>query len=366
MGNRFLLLAVWALLPAAMLLASERTFAVIETVRDPDPLFAEDALLEVTFTAPFRALSRDRADEPERRPGTLSWTDADGEQALPVEFEPRGKSRRDRNVCTFPPLWVHFEKDTVKGTLFKKQNKVKVVTYCRSPANFQDYVVKEYLVYRIFNELSDASFRVRLARIHYQEAGSDKKPITRYGFFIEHKKRLGKRLDLKIVDPAERIPIASLVPEQAAIAELFQFMVSNTDFSFIAPPAEDTCCHNAVLFDAEGDAVDGVGASRHLVVPYDFDRTGFVSPPNGAPAENLGQRTFRDRVYRGFCRSPEYLAAAIEQTQAARPAIEALVREQAELSPRSRDRALAYLASYYEILERPRDLERQLKCRPVK
>ncbi|MEM8767316.1 MAG: hypothetical protein AAGE43_07730, partial [Pseudomonadota bacterium] len=181
MANRFLFLAAWVLLSAGIVLASARSHAVVETVKDPDPLFADEALLEVTFTAPFRDLSRDRAEEPERRAGSLTWTDADGEQTLPVEYEPRGKSRRDRNVCTFPPLWVHFEKDSIKGTLFKKQNKVKVVTYCRSPTNFQDYVVKEYLAYRIFNELSDASFRVRLARIHYQEADSDRKPVTRYG-----------------------------------------------------------------------------------------------------------------------------------------------------------------------------------------
>ncbi len=326
---------------------------------DADPLFSSNELMKITIEGPLRALGRDKAEEGERRPGTLTYTDSTGAEAtLEVELQPRGQSRRDREVCTFPPLWLHFDKKSVKGTVFAKQNKVKMVTYCRSPKSFQDYIVKEYLVYRIFNTLSDASFRVRLLEVSFQEADSKGKPTVRYGFFIEHKKRLAKRLDLKVQDPPDRIPRDSLEPGQAAIAELFQYMVSNTDFSFIAPPENDTCCHNAVLF-GEDDREPPV----YTPIPYDFDRTGLVNPPNGQPAAELGQRTFRDRVYRGFCRSPEHLEAAIATTLDRRGEIEQLIREEAALSQRAKDTALKYVASYYAVLNDPRRRERELKCR---
>lgn len=348
-------------LPAVLVLLSISAGGVLADSAG-DRLFVSNDVLEITFEGPFRALSRDRAEEPEARPGLVRYLDAEGQaQALEVNFEPRGKSRRDRTVCTFPPLWVHFDKKATKGTLFEKQKKVKAVTYCRSPQGFQDYIVKEYLVYRIFNELADASFRVRLLKISFLETGSDK-PLVRYGFFIEHKKRLAKRMDSKVAEPAGRIPHNSLEPEQAAIAELFQFMVSNTDFSFIAPPEGDSCCHNAVLFADETAEV----AVTYMAVPYDFDRTGLVSPPNGQPAEELGQRTFRDRVFRGFCRDPQYLEAAIEKTLSSREAIEQLIREQGELSQRGRDQALKYLTGYYQVIEDPKRRARMLKCRELR
>jgi hypothetical protein len=326
---------------------------------DGDPLFASNEVMKISIEGPLRALARDRAEEGERRPGTLTYTDLDGATAtLDVELQPRGQSRRDRDVCTFPPLWVHFAKKSVKDTVFAKQNKVKMVTFCRSPKSFQDYIVKEYLVYRIFNTLSDASFRVRLLEVSFKEAGSSGKPTVRHGFFIEHKKRLAKRLNLEVQEPSEQISRESLEPSQAAIAELFQFMVSNTDFSFIAPPENDTCCHNAVLF-----AEDGQTPPIYLPIPYDFDRTGLVNPPNGRPAAELGQRSFRDRVYRGFCRAPEHLEGAIATTLAARPEIEQLIADTEALSKRAKDVALKYIASYYEVINDPRRRERDLKCR---
>jgi hypothetical protein len=254
--------------------------------------------------------------------------------------------------------------------MFDKQKKLKMVTYCRSPKSFQDYIVKEYLAYRILNILTDASFRVRLLEVSFQEADSQAKPTIRYGFFIEHKKRLAKRLNMKVREPAERIPPEALKPDQAALAELFQYMVSNTDFSLIAPPVDDTCCHNAVLFTAKGNTGDAEEASEevasqpeYLPIPYDFDRTGLVSPPNGLPAAELGQRSFRDRVYRGFCREPDYLDAALERTREVRGEIEALIRDEAALGARSKEQALKFIGGYYAVIDDPDRRERALKCR---
>lgn len=326
---------------------------------DPDPLFASNDMIEITLTGPFNQMSRDKDEEPTVQPGTLSMVGADGqEQTFTVQLEPRGKSRRDRAVCTFPPLWVHFDQEEVKGTLFKKQKKLKAVTHCRSPNNYQNYVILEYLVYRIFNALNPpASFNVRLMQLSYDESSNDKKPLVRYGFFIEHKRRLAKRLNTEVFEPADRIHTKTLHPEQTAIAELFQFMVSNTDFSFIAPPVEDTCCHNGVLFDA--------GDGLVYPVPYDFDRTGLVSPPNGLPDANLGQRSFRDRVFRGFCHDPAVMDAALQKTLAARAEIEALIANQPGLSSRASKGALKFIASYYAIIENEKRRARDLKCRSV-
>jgi hypothetical protein len=348
---RFLLLS--ALIPVAAFAQEDMHSG------EPDPLFSSHDVVQIKLTGPFNKISRDKDEEPQLRPGSLSMTGEDGqEQTFAVQLEPRGKSRRDRAVCTFPPLWVHFDSEEVKGTLFKKQKKLKAVTHCRSPNNYQDYVILEYLVYRIFNVLNPpVSFNVRLLEVSYDESTNDKKPLVRYGFFIEHKKRVAKRLNTEILEPADRIHTSTLHPEQTALAELFQFMVSNTDFSFIAPPVDDTCCHNGVLFDA--------GDGLVYPVPYDFDRTGLVSPPNGLPDANLGQRSFRDRVFRGFCHDPAVMDAAMARTVEARAEIEALIANQPGLSSKGSKNALKFIGSYYDILENEKRRAKDLKCRSV-
>lgn len=346
----------------AVLIAAAICLARPVLAAEGDPLFADNGLLKISIEGPLRKLQRDRSEAGERLPGVLGYTGPDGRPAsLEVELQPRGQSRRDREVCTFPPLWLHFNRKSVKDTVFARQNKVKMVTYCRSPKGFQDYIVKEYLAYRIFNRLSDASFRVRLLEVSFKEAGSNGKPLVRYGFFIEHKKRLAKRLDLKVQEPPGRISPNALEPAQAAIAELFQYMVSNTDFSFIAPPENDSCCHNTVLLGEE-EQTDSI----YVPVPYDFDRTGLVNPPNGLPAAELGQRSFRQRVYRGFCRPPEYLQAAIARTLEARGDIEDLIQGEAALGQRARAGALNFLAGYYDVVNDPGRRQRELKCRALR
>ncbi|MFV2089868.1 MAG: hypothetical protein ACC642_04365 [Pseudomonadales bacterium] len=327
-------------------------------IASTDPLFASQEVLEVTLVGPFNKVARDKAEEPEERPGQLSYVDASGvQQTLSVKLSPRGKSRRDRKVCTFPPLKLNLKKSEVKDTLFARQGNLKLVTHCRSSERYQSFLLKEFLVYRIFNELTPVSFNVRLMKITYEDSESKRDPFSRYGFVIEHKKRLAKRLDSTVMEPMERIAVNSLDSEQAAIAELFQYLVSNTDYSFIAPPVGDNCCHNAVLFDA--------GDGGYFPVPYDFDRTGLVSPPNGLPDATLGQRSFRDRVFRGFCHDDAVMTAALEKTRASRQAIEQLIASQIDLDRRSRDQTLNFVAAYYTIIDNEKKRKRELKCREL-
>jgi hypothetical protein len=278
-------------------------------------------------------------------------------KTLPLQLKPRGHSRRDRDVCAFPPLRFNLDKSENRSTEFAKQNKLKLVTHCRSTESWQKYVLKEYLVYRLYNELTPVSFNVRLVTVTYDDSESNRDPFTRYGFLIEHKKRLAKRLDAKVQEPMERIPSSQLDGRQAALAELFQYLVSNTDFSIIAPAPGDPCCHNGVLFDA--------GDGKYLPVPYDFDRTGLVSPPNGLPDAQLGQRNFRDRIFRGFCYEPAAMTAALDKTRESRDAMEQIIASQVDLDQRSKKQTLKFVESYYAIIDNEKKRTRELRCRKL-
>lgn len=339
----------------AVCLVCSAGYSVASTVGDP--LFEDEAVLAVTLNAPLKKLARDRAKEPEYRPGTLAYTDADGtQQVFDLQVRPRGKSRRNREVCAFPPLRLNFRTKQLQDTLFENQNILKLVTHCKSSKKFESYLLKELLVYRLFNLLSDTSFRVRLLKVNYVDSEAGGKPYERYGFLIEHKNRMAARLDTEPVETG-RIKPSELDSRQASIGELFQYLVSNADFSFIDGPPDEGCCHNAILLAGP--------AETYLPVPYDFDRTGLVSPSNSLPAEEFGQRTYRDRVFRGLCRDPQYLTDAIAETVAKRPELEAIVANLTELSERDRRSVSRFIEGFYKTVEDPKRRDRALKCRPT-
>ncbi|NIP93601.1 MAG: hypothetical protein GWN18_19895, partial [Thermoplasmata archaeon] len=71
------------------------------------------------------------------------------------------------NTCEFPPLRLNFKKGQLDETLFDGQDKVKLVTHCRNGDRYEQNVVKEYLVYRLYNVLTPLGFQVRMAHITY-------------------------------------------------------------------------------------------------------------------------------------------------------------------------------------------------------
>jgi len=317
-----------------------------------DPLFGSNELLAVKLAGPLRSLARDRSDEPEERDGRLSFTDSDGTLVdVPIKLSPRGNSRRNRQVCSFPPLSLELPKKELDGTLFEHQKSLKLVTYCKTQDRYQQYLLKEYLAYRIFNLLTDDSLRVRLLQIEYVDEDRGDKTLIRLGFVIEHFKRFAKRIGVTRVKPIT-IPREQLEPGQASLVELFEYLLGNVDFSLVSGPTGDDCCHNAKLFQT----ADGL----MLPLPYDFDMTGFVDPPYGSPNEQLKQRNIRQRIYRGLCREGDYHQNAIARAQEMRQPIEQLIRDQAGLDDENRKQALSYVEEFYDVLDDPQKLQEDI------
>src|SRR5690606_6494200 len=92
----------------------------------------------------------------------ITWRGEGGDDArYDIQLSPRGLSRRTRGICSFPPLRLDFDQNAMRGTPWRGQNRLKLVTACRNGANYQQLIVLEMLAYRIFNEITPMSFRVR-------------------------------------------------------------------------------------------------------------------------------------------------------------------------------------------------------------
>ncbi|MEO6433846.1 MAG: hypothetical protein ABIO29_07720 [Sphingomicrobium sp.] len=301
----------------------------------PEALFASDEPIRITIQAPLKQLMSDRAFR-----GAVAGTLTDPAGAkLPAQFSLRGITRRTAEVCDFAPLRVDFAGPPPTGSVFSGQNKLKLVTHCKTSPGFQQKVLLEYAAYKMYNQLTERSMRARLATVDYID-GDGRPLLSRVGFFLEDVRDIARRNELAPMRAGVRIATNWLSPPDAARYALFQHLIANHDWSMRAGPVGDKCCHNAELI--------GSGAPGAVIpVPYDFDFSGLVDAPYATAPDDIGISNVRQRRYRGYCViSAPAVASAAEFTQR-KPAMLRALAATPGLDPRTRDRAASYLDSAF-------------------
>lgn len=321
-----------------------------------DPLFASNDVLTVQLEAPITSIMRDR-ERKEYVPGIFQYEDEFGiAQQLDVGIRTRGNFRRQARVCRFAPLRLNFKKSQTDGTLFDNQDKLKLVTHCmNNSARYAQSVINEYLAYRVLNVLTELSFRARLLRITYVDTDKGNGKQENFAILLEHDNRLAKRIETPVLETG-RIEFGDLDLEYANLISVFQYFIGNTDFSQIAGPPDEACCHNSTLFGVEG--------GRIVSIPYDFDMSGIVNAPHAQPNPRFRLRSVRQRLYRGRCMNNKFIPASVRQFFDKREQIyELILNENAKITG-SRTTTRKFVDWFYATLSVPKKIERELlrKC----
>ena len=304
---------------------------------------------------PWDTIRRNKKKD-DRYPVQLRYTGADGAQhTIDAEVSLRGITRR--RICRFPPLKLHFDKKKLKGTEFRGNKSLKLVTYCDTGSKYEQYYIKEFLTYRIFNLITEYSFRARPMIIQYKDSKKDDS-ITRFGFLIEDVDDLAKRNDMEELSIASA-PYRELDPVTTSQLSLFQFMIGNLDWAATSGPKDDSCCHNSRLIGAGNDI------NPKYTVPYDFDSSGLVNTHYAAPPEGLRVRNIRQRLYRGFCAFNDELPQTVALFREKKTDILALFQDNTHLSDYMRKDASDYIEDFYKIIDKPKRFEKDIigKCR---
>jgi hypothetical protein len=304
----------------------------------PTPLFASDAPINITIQGPMSDLVANRSETP--RPATLV---ADG-ITYPITLTPRGITRLRRDICDFPPLRVELTRPAPPGSLFQGQHRLKLFVHCKRDAGFQQKVLLEYSAYRLFNLMTPLSFRARLANINY--VGADGRPyVSRIGFFLEDEKDVAKRNGMTAAKMGSLVALQQIEPAAGARLAVFEYMISNYDWSMRAGPKGEPCCHNSRLF---ADAPNGLLSP----VPYDFDFSGLVDAPYaGPPPEIEGIDSVRQRVYRGYCLHLPQARAVAAQLSARRAEFTGLFATIPGLDARDQGRAAAFIQGFFNDVD---------------
>ena len=320
---------------------------------DSRRLFKEHEPLAFTLTADFKAINKDRNPESTKRfPAVLV---VEGEKGaardIAVQLGTRGHFRLMARNCDFVPLRLDLPKEGTAGTAFEAQTSLKLGTHCRGDKAYENYTIREYLTYRLFNMLTPLSFRARLGRASYVDATSKKTVATRYSIFVEHENEVARRHGGRIVE-LPRIVFKDLDAPTLTRMMMFEYMVGNTDFSIWA-------LHNVRIVQDP--------ARRLYPVPYDFDLSGFVHAPYASPDPRIGIRSVLDRLYRGPCRTTDEFEAVASAFRAKRGDMLTLLDSMRDLEADAKSEAKEYLESFFRAIEKPNAVKKQFvdNCKPA-
>ena len=312
----------------------------------PDPAFFESQdPVEVTLTANIGKLRGDKGADPPWRAAAISYKGPDGNTVtVPLKARSRGIWRL--KMCDFPPLRLNFSGETSKGSIFQKLDKPKLVSYCQDIDDYEQYILQEFQLYRIYQLLTPVSHRARLLKLTYADSGSGKVRAKRYGFIIEEPNALAARLGGKVVEQKGALP-GDLEPYHDALQGVFQYMVGNTDFSVSA-------LHNVELFFREDGTV--------LPIAYDFDFAGAVNARYATPDPKLNIPNVRQRLFRGYCTDADSYAKVFALFKEKKAEIYALYSDEiGKLMNRGTVReTLRYFDEFYKTINDPRSARRSI------
>ncbi len=299
-------------------------------------LFDTHEVMNVIIEAPMNKLLKDRGDtDRDYHKARVSVSDQHSSMTFDAALKVRGNFRRFRENCAFTPFWLKFDKEDVQNTPFQRHRRLKVVNPCIVSEDYDQYVMQEYLGYRMYNFLTDSSFRVRPLNIKYIDTGTGDTVHT-FSFFIENDESLGKRLkaqELQTIPDYEHTPDYGNPPTM----ELFQFMIGNDDWGI--PD------HNVKIFRLQK-------TDQHVVVPYDFDLSHLVGAPYGFPEDR--------RPFRGFCRTEEEFRQAFLLFDRTRPRIEGLYNGFTFLDVGKKEKALKVIGQFFRVIDHPERRQKEI------
>lgn len=269
------------------------------------------------------------------QPASLRFKDATDEwQEWDLKVRIRGNYRRV-HCSEMPPLKLNFKKSGLKAAGLSKHDDLKLVTHCIEDKQLaQDLLMREYLAYKMYNELTDNSFRVQLLKITYKDSKTGKK-LKQWGFVIEDTAQLKDRIDAEACEKCLNSSLEDFDGDNAKLVAMYQYVVGNSDW--------DIRNGRNIKLLRQNDKI--------IAIPYDFDFTGVVNAPYAVANPNYQMKFVRDRIYLGF----EELLAQMHNTlfylEGKQEEMIRVVKRFKHLPYNSRADIIEYLEVYFDHME---------------
>lgn len=321
----------------------DSAFAVTETIGKETALFKDDGIFDITLKFDITDYQK-RKDDKEYLDAQISYTSNNTIITKQIKLRSRGEFRR--KFCEMPPIMLNFDLDDPIKDDFHNINKLKLVTVC--PDGDKEYLLKEFLTYKLYSVLTPESYNVRLLRVNYVNTAKQDKAITDFAFVIEPVELLSRRIE-SVEIKTTNLTQKNVKPEIMDRVAIFNYMIGNTDWS--VPIA-----HNIQLFAQYNSERPDLA----VIVPYDFDFSGLVNTHYAAPFQTLNINSVRERLYLGMCRDKETFVKALAEFSNHKDDFYKVIVDFPWLDKRSKDDMISYLDSFFEDLQKPEALARTL------
>jgi hypothetical protein len=257
-------------------------------------LFADNETLVVQLTTDMKKLSANSSGD-KKFPAVLRFNFSDStivEDTILVSQ--RGHFRKQN--CNLAALMLQFKPKVANA--FNPWSKLKLVNNCGMNMDDQQYMFKEFLVYKMYQMFTPYSLGTRMLQITYADFAGKVKPKTEYSFLIEDIDHLAKKNKCK-EESVIKYSSKEVDYNQTTLLALFEYMIGNVDWSI-------PNYHNIKILVPKKD-------SNALPIPvaYDFDVTGIVNPHYAVGSPGINEDV-TERVYRGFPRKMEELQNVIK------------------------------------------------------
>ena len=296
-------------------------------------LFSENGILDVKLAFDIGTFMRDKPED-EYLDAEITVYEGDNDSIFEhIKVSARGNFRR--RTCDFPPVMLYMEGISSGYSDLDKLEKVKLVSHCSTSEEYQNYVLREYLAYRVYNLITDYSFRVRLLNISYYDIQADTLFAEKIGFILEPVDYLEKRFD---EDEIEDIEIKTAYVENDILLKLsvFEYLIANSDWAV-------PLIHNLKVFG------DEESLEQLIAVPYDFDYSGWVNAHYSMPRVDLGLEKITERAFYGPCYSDEMYRPVLDFYLGLEENIIDMIKDFEYLDRRERNDLVRFVKSFYRL-----------------
>jgi hypothetical protein len=316
--------------------------AISDSSKKSFRLFEEDKIIEISLRFDLSTYFRTKPKEDYLKADIIFNLNRTDSISQSVRLRTRGVFRN--RYCMFAPIELNFKKANFGYTDLNKITKLKLVPQCSSGKDKEDYVLREYLAYKLFNVLTDTSFRVRLLTVNYFDSEKKKKPVRQYGFFIEPVEMLAARINCLRIK-SKTLNQKNIIPKIMDRIAIFNYMIGNYDWSV---PGQ----HNVTVLKSNGFDPSGLG----IAIPHDFDWTGLVNPTYAVPTEEVGTENVRQRIFLGVCRVREIYQKELNLFLAKKNEFYRVINEFPYENNQAKKDMTGYLDGFFDQLEGKRDL----------
>ena len=290
-----------------------------------------DGDLTIVLNTDVKKLLKNKLNEEYQKSKLTAIHNKEFNRIWDIKVRARGNMRK--KICELPPLKLNFPKSTLRYLGFDGYDKLNLVIPCEDTKAAQQGTYKEELVYRLYEIIDSVSLRTRQVNIVMQDGKKTKFDFD--GFFIEDDHDFTARTDAQFIDSGVISP-RGFIREAYLKFNFFQYMISNTDWSFYGR-------HNLKVIKRSNE-------KKLRPIPHDFDYAGIVGLDYAIPHDRIPIDGVNQPYFRGLEVISEEIEMIAEFFNSKKKKIHEAINLDENLTNNSKNEMLKYIDKFYETI----------------